>query len=295
MNYKAIFLKSYHLTMRNPILWVFGLFLSSGFNLNIFYALASHRSGIVWEAIRGFLSGRPILVGLSGVGAAIAFLLVNYIKAWFVSESHELVHPQGEKCNLCAKRDQRHTWQQRLPSFGVLIKVILASVLTIGATVVSAAPLNYLLMHQTPPGAISVTVIATLVIICAIACWNAFVVYYLMLYKQRFGSAARLSFDLITLRGKHVFEFVALLVLIYIALVGVGSLLITVAQANVDWTGLPFLLINSAKATFGFLFGVWLAITNTFFNLALFLFFDQLVKPVEKAEPVTAALPQSAQ
>src|SRR3954468_22285325 len=131
MNYKAILIQAYQLTLRNPLLWVFGLFLSSGFNLNIFYALVSHRSGVVWEAMRQSITGRPILVGISGIGAAVIFLLGNYLKAWFISEAHERIHTHGEKCALCVKREQRQQWQMRLPSFNLLIKVIIASAITI--------------------------------------------------------------------------------------------------------------------------------------------------------------------
>lgn len=298
MNYQTILRKAYQLTWHNPVLWVFGLFLSSGFNLNIFYALVSNRSGLIWGAMRQGLVGRPVVVGLSGIGAAIIFLLGNYLKAWFISEAHEYVHPQGEKCALCMKREDRQRWQQRLPSLNMLIKVILASAITVGATLLTATPLNYLLTHNNAiPSLISLTVIATLVIVSALACWNTFTVYYLMLHKQRFGNAARLSLDLLSIRAKQVFEFVFLLLLIYLVVLGVGSALITIAQFNIsfftNWSEFAWPVLSSGKAFAGLLFAIWFAITNTFFNLALLLFFDQLVKPIEKPTPISAAMPQS--
>lgn len=294
MNYKVIFLKAYLLTTRNPVLWMFGLFLSSGFNLNIFYALVSDRSGVIWEAMRNSIQGRPLLIGISGVSAVVVFVFLNYLKAWFISEAHEHIHPQGNKCKLCVKREERQEWPKRFPDLSVVVKVLLASVITILASSLAAVPLNYLVISHSAPSLIGLTAVAGFIIICAIACWNSFAVFYIILHGQSFGSAARLSFDLLSMRTKQVFEFVFLLLIVYLVTVGIGSFLITMAQVKADWSGLALPLVVSGKAVFGLLFGIWVAITNTFFNFALLLFFDQLVKPVEKEEVIPAVLPQSA-
>jgi hypothetical protein len=295
MNYQAIFLRAYHLTLRNPLLWVFGLFLSSGFNLNIFYALVSERSGLLWESIRNSIDGRPVLIGISGLSAILVFVIANYLKTWFISEVHELIHREPGKCALCVAKAKRETWQSRLPDLHTLAKVLLASVITVLLSSAVAAPLNYLRAENTSPSLIALSALAIFIIVCAIACWNIFTAFYVILHKQKFNNASKLSLDLMTLRGKSIFEFVSLLLIIYLAAVGVGSILITLAQVNVEWSGLALPVVTLGKAVLGLLFGAWMAVTSVFFNLSLFLFFDRLVKPIEKPEEVRGALPQSAQ
>src|SRR4051812_38663615 len=109
MDYSKIFKQTYEVALRNPALWIFGLFLASGFNLNAVYAIISKRSDITWDAVRQAAAGRPLWVGVGSLSAILLFLIGNYLKVWFFSEVHEKIHPSGTRCPLCSERANRQT------------------------------------------------------------------------------------------------------------------------------------------------------------------------------------------
>ncbi len=301
MHYKELLQKAYAITINNPILWIFGLFLSAGFNLNMAYF-----GTVGWDKPAGF--GRHALeffrewpfATISGSLAAVVilFLVSTFIKTYFVTETHLLIHDVEKKlCPLCISQEHQKTLRSRLPRSYSVGKIAVASLVTIAVTVTAAGFMNYLFGQSdsaNTPAMLSLSALATVIIICGIGCWNVFVVLYILWYGKSFGSAAQLSLDLLSEKIKQVTEFVFLLVVIYGALVLVGSVLILLSQYSFNalvaplnkgyLAGLPMMFRMLAMLAFW----VWLGITNVFFNICLFVFFDDMVKPIAKMEPAKA-------
>ncbi len=303
MNYRNFLKQSYAITLNNPILWMFGLFLSGGFNLNLLYLIALFRGkpNSVLEFVQSMANGTAwwniaavVLVGIVGL------LVTNWLKTVFIVEAHGHLHDSSiTSCALCIKNKDHPEWRARLPKLGVVAQVLMASLITLGVTVVLAIPLNHLITHNaqtTSPIGFSVTMLASLILFCMVSCWNMFTALYIIFHHMRLQVAAKAAMDLIVLRAKNVFEYTLLLLIVYGALVVVGSVLIILSQFSIAALSSPFHSwpqITSYVSTMVQIIGtvgfwVWLAISNVFFNICLIIFFDYLVKPVSKEKPVEA-------
>jgi hypothetical protein len=302
MHYKEILQKAYSVTINNPILWIFGLFLSAGFNLNMAYIgtvgwdKPGEFSRSVWEMFRSW----PFAAISGSIAAIVAlFLISTFLKTFFVTESHLRIHDVKNKtCPLCISQEQQKTFRQRMPKSYSIGKIAIASIVTIAISVAAAGLLNYAIGQSgsaSSPAVLSFSALATIIIICGIGSWNVFAVLFILWYGRSFGSAAQMSFDLISVKIKQVTEFVILLAVIYGALVVVGSVLIITSQYSFTALFAPLQDYSVLKPVSSIIrmlamiaFWVWLSISNVFFNICLFVFFDELVKPISKEEAIEA-------
>ncbi len=282
---------------------MFGLFLSGGFNLNLLYIAALIRTkplGVMSPLRVAFNNAswwQVLAVVLISVGA---LLVANWIKVVFLTEVHQHIHDlKTHACSLCIANEHKPNWLSRLPNWTAVFQVVLASIVTFAVTIILAIPLNHLMTHgaqETSPIGFSVTMIASLILFCLVACWNMFTALYIVFHKLSLQTAAKAALDLIVLRPKKVFEYVLLLLIVYGALVVVGSVFILLSQFSIETLSSPFRswlevgnylsTIIQIIATVGF--WVWLAITNVFFNICLILFFSHLVKPISREKSVEA-------
>lgn len=293
MQNKNIFRQAYTLTLRNPLLWLFGLVLFGGFNLYLvnFFALLPDRFN--WSS----LSLWHIFDQLSGNAAAfvilsiLAFLLLNLVKVKFIAVAHNFIHgPNEDKCRLCKLRKNTHGVPLPL-YFRWWVKVLLASLYTILMTTLLSVPTNPFATHNlyTNAAAIIVNLFVLVIFVCTIGTWNAFTSYFIVWYGMGFGAAAQASASLLVSKFKKILEFVVILSVIYTVSVVIGNAFIHAWQhgmLGIEQSGL--------RIAFLLMFLLWLAVNNTFFNLAFLLFFDKSVTALPTAAPEkqSEALPQ---
>lgn len=300
MQYRELIQKAYHITINNPILWVFGLFLSAGFNLNMIYigSFGWDKPGELLQNLLGIIRQWPFASVSGGVVIiVITFLVSTFIKTFFVTEAHLRIHNiQDKTCPLCVSQIDQHTLRQRMPRYYSIGKIAIASAVTIIISLATAGLLNFVVAQSAyghNPSVISLSALASIIIICGIGCWNVFTVLFILWYSRSFQAAAQLSLGLLSSKTKQITECIILLVVMYGALVVVGSVLIILSQfsftalfAPLQHSAVPEFVLSIIRILATIAFWVWLSISNVFFNICLFLFFDDLVKPVSKEAPV---------
>ena len=287
------------------MLWLFGLFLSAGFNLNMLYvsSLFSMNKDWLGNTFSQMVSAQPLLLGTgSAITAIVIFVLSNWAKTFFITEAHRFVHPGKHiQCPLCAGQQQQHTFIQRIPKGYSVLKVMTASVTTILLTVLFVMPLSQQVVH---PLILSVTLLAIVLILISLSCWNIFTAFFIVLHGHKFTAAAKLALDLIVMRSREVFEFIFLLLVVYGISTVVGSVLIALSKNSLailygpfaEWLQFPGAVTISIQIVALVSFWVWLAITNIFFNVCLLIFFTKLVTPIkDEAQLAPAILPEPVQ
>lgn len=164
-----------------------------------------------------------------------------------------------------------------------LINVLIASGITIAITTGLALMTNTILNSYSlnQPAVVMVNVIIISIAACIAGCWNLFTSYFIVMHKMKFADSASSAIDLLVSRPKQVAEFLLLLSAIYSVSVLIGNFFIDVW--NNDFTNLNSSVVRIASL---FAFIVWFAINNTFFHLAMMMFFDKLVKAKPVAEEV---------
>ncbi len=290
MQNKNIFRHAYVLTLKNPLLWLFGLVLFGGFNLYLvnFFALLPDKYN--WSSISFWYIFAQISddAGIFLLISIIAFLLLNLVKVNFIVAAHNLIHTTSEdKCQLCHHRKNLDSPQSRLYAvwWG---RILLASLYTVFLTMIFSVPSNIFAVHNsyTNVAAMILNLFALIIVVAAIGTWNAFTGYFIVWYGLGFRAAAQAAASLIVTRFKKILEFVVVLSIIYTISVVIGNAFIHAWQH-----GVPGLEQGGARVIFLLMFVLWLAVNNTYFNLAFLLFFDSTVTaiPAEKPE----ALPQA--
>lgn len=281
---KNIFHQAYSLTIRNPLLWIFGLVLLGGFNLSLinFATLVQNQQYNVWNLFRGYIdaltANELVFVGLA---LLLIFAVFHLLKILFFVTVHHLVHNiENNTCRLCV-----HIQAKTSPYFLWWRRVVLASLVTVLLSAGVGAVFNALLTHidSAGSGAMVLNFIFLVVIVCGIGVWNTFSAYFIVWHDMNFSSAAKASFDLITVKYKQVVEFVLVLSLIYTLAVFVGQAFIN--GWHQGWYGGQL----AVRPVFLIAFILWTAGNNLFFHLAFQLFFDKTVRSVpaiEEAPPL---------
>lgn len=287
MRYNNIFHQAYTLTIHNPLMWLFGLVMLGGFNLSLinFFALAPDSQWNTWPIPLSALLGSDFFsMALMFLGALASFLILNLVKLSFIAVAHKLVHkPEERKCRLCVHEKNKTT-----PYFLLWFRLVLASLTTIILTVCLSLPIN-ILLEQNVYGnstAIIINVAFLAIVTCALGTWNVFVGYFIVWHGLGFKSAARAAFGLLINRFRQVLEFVVILSVIYTISVLVGNAFINVWHhgfAGAEFIGLrPLALL---------VFVLWLAVNNTYFNMAFMLFFDNAVRSTSIPDEAEAVVP----
>jgi hypothetical protein len=276
MRYKEILQAAYRLTKLKPHYWLFGLVLFGGFNLYLinFFALITNGGWKSWPlSINAWVDSR-ILGYLAVILSIVAlFVIFNVIKIIFVVVMHGNMHlEKSQTCDLCVKSDE-----QLLPYFVWIGKVMLASGITIGITAGLILLTNGIIASQgyDNPGAVVVNVIFITIVACIMGTWNLFTTYFVILHGLKFSDAASSAVDLLVIRTRQVIEFLVILLGIYLVSVLIGDALIDIWHNG--FLGFNSPLIHWIAIAF---FVVWFGLSNTFFHIAVLVFFDRLVKAI---------------
>lgn len=288
MSYKEVLSQAYALTIRNPLLWIFGIVMLGGFNLFLinFFSLIPGGQWKIWPTHFENMFDSSILSWLTFlVAVVIIFTALNFVKIVFIVIVHGLIHTKLQnECVLCTKLSADDESQKPLPYLLWLVNVVIASAFTILLTLGITLAANAVLRSQgyDSPGAIVVNLLFIAVLTCAIGTWNIFTNYFIIWHGLKFSAASAAAIDLIVKRARIIMEFVILLSLVYSLSVAVGNILIQTWHSELLMGTMPairliFLIVPIA----------WFAINNAFFNVAFLIFFDRIVKaiPSEKSEP----------
>ncbi len=265
-------------------MWIFGLVLLGGFNLSLinFAALFQSPQVSYWELIRSYinaLSGEELI--FTATALVVMFAVFHLLKILFFTAVHNLIHNiENNTCRLCV-----HIKSKSLRYLLWWKRVVLASIITIVFSAGIGALFNALLsqINSAGIGAMVLNLVFLIILVCGIGVWNTFTAYFIVWHDLNFSSAAKASFDLITVKYKQVVEFVLVLSLIYTLAVFVGQAFIN--GWHNGWQG-QFLEI---RPLFLISFILWTAVNNLFFHMAFQLFFDKTVRStpaVEEAPPL---------
>lgn len=305
MSYREVLSQAYSLTIRNPLLWLFGLVMLGGFNLSLinFFSLVPGGEWKQWlHYTEGFFGSPAASISIILVTLLVSFVVLNLVKVGFIVTAHRILllsliprdsndyqNERASECSLCVLEKSQAETSVTLPYFDWLAKVIAASALTIAMTVGVTLAANLALGYQWHDN--SVALIVNLVFVAAVACmfgtWNAFTSYFIILHGLNFKAAAAASVDLLTKHTRRVVEFVILLSVLYSFSVLIGGSLLEVWNSE---------FIKGANPIIRWVFLVlpllWLAMNNAFFNIAFLIFFNKTVKSIQvetELKPVTQA------
>lgn len=283
MRYREVLSQAYTLTVRNPLLWLFGLVMLGGFNLSLinFVSIFPTEHWKEWPLKINFLFGTPFLGwGLTVFSVIFIFITLNIVKTVFVTTIHGLIHekhlPQDfESCLLCSKRNQILPYTDWLP------RVIKASLITICITVGVTFLSNQFIKLGNYDGntAILVNFIFIALVTVVMGIWNAFTSYFIILFDLNFAKASSAAIALMSSKFIIITEFVVILSVIHTASVFVMNCLINIWNIQ----GLLFYVFEAIVV-------FWFAVNNTFFNIAFLIFFDKLVKMIPKEQPAVRLL-----
>jgi hypothetical protein len=322
VDYFAIIKKAYSSTLRHPGLWLLGLFLSGGFNANVFY-LANLDLGwrdrlpaiINWLEAQLHTSTLTMLIVGTAVIAALIIFVTNWAKVLFILYAGDVLQIEHLSSPSSGYReiDQHETWKQRIKQGKrVIYSVIGVSLFTmISLMIISAiifglpGQLFEAALHDSFGGLLSVLIFAMLVLF--FSCLNIFANFFIVFYQRNFSVAINLALDLIRARWTVILEMAVLLLVIYMLCFFVGSSLIYLLKVMSTAILVPLGhlsalsetgVFNSLTIASGLLLWMWLAIVNTFFNLSLLLLFKQLVRPskgeeLKRAEKVPVPVPNA--
>lgn len=299
MRYREVLSQAYSLTIRNPLLWLFGLVMLGGFNLSLinFFSVWPRGESTSWPLVPGGVFDFAPMDMFAVFAIAIAtFIILNLIKIIFIVVAHKFIHSgQTTECDLCVrvKRQAENSASvgpktfESLPYFDWLVKVLIGSAITIALTVGITLLANAVLSTGSydTPAAIMLNLMFIAATACVIGTWNVFTSYFIVLHGLGFPAASSAAIDLIVKHARRVLEFVILVSIIYSFSVMIGN-----AFIHVWHFGFLGEAVMYVRMLFLAVFLLWFAINNAFFNLAFLIFFDRTVKatPVEaEAQPVT--------
>jgi hypothetical protein len=302
LSYSRIVQHSYKITIRNKVLWLFGLFVVGGFNLNFLnfqdIPIRNVRHELnVHELIIFFYTHPQTLAAVSFsllVFSLFSLVVTNWSRIMLVLLVESLLKTKFPELR-----------EQISKSIYSLSSVVKISVGTTFLIVVAAAGLFLppLFITQNPQLQMVLFILATLLflpIAFAISCINIFTSFFVILFKQKLSSALNLGTDFFVSRWTQILGIFLVIMAIYVVCFFVGVSVIYILKVLFEalfdqldgFTILPFSVIILVPKIFSSLL-LWmlLGILNVFINTALLLLFLELITPVEFEEKVLQAQP----
>lgn len=292
MNYFRLIKQAYHITVHNPALWIFGLFVVGGFNLNFLHfqdsVSVTRVADMNVREVMYFIEHNP---GTLAIGSSLVLLVTltglvvtNWSRIMLVLGVSSLLETQRLELKSCTKK-----------SLGLLVGVIKISLLTSSFMFVVAVALlgPPLLMHSIESQTVLFIagVLIFLPLAFTISCINIFTVFYSVLFRNPVGKALNLGTDFFIVNWTTILGLTFVLVALYSAGFAAGILLVyllkfilvSVVQLSPGLTSHGFTLFSwVVKVATGLVLWVLLAGLNVFFNTSLLLLFLQLITPIKK-------------
>ncbi len=292
INYSHIIKDAWHITLRYKALWLFGLFVVGGANVNFFRLGDLRHAAGAWTvpSLLQFLQAHPGALALASIGvlavSAVGLVLTNWSRIMLVLCVDEIL-----------KRRMLVIAEQLPKSRAVLRPVISMSLLTSGLMVVAGAALLLppFFWIKNPDNQALVWVLGIVLLLMVaftVSCINIFTSFYIVLFRHPLGKALNLGTDLFVNKWMQVLGLTLVLGIIYgvgfTAGTGLIYIIKTVALAAAEWLArggmgafAPAARILSVMT--GLALWLFAAGLSVFFNTALLLLFFQFIAP-EKFE-----------
>ncbi len=302
IDYFKLLKQAYNITIHHPLLWVFGLFMSGGFNSNFLYFAnvpfgwrdRSHAFMSHWVAsLHSRSSVRSVAVSL--ILFAITLVIVNWVKIIFVLKTSGLLglqrrlSPQAQKQQVNFELSFREIITESLNSLSSVLAASIVTMIFVAIVFAILASVNrqFGSIWTDIPWVPVLGIALASVLVIALSLINLFTAFFIILYRYRVIPAFTLAVQLIRKRWLPILETVIILMVIYGLCFFVGTSLVHLIRSfdNPD-----FIMYLQA----GILVWIWLAIVNVLFNVSLLMLFSLLVQPPLYPEFVKETVPQVA-
>jgi hypothetical protein len=294
-------------TLNAPLLWFFGLFLSAGFNFNWVYL---SRAGFTtsgakwlthfWQTSYAKMEQLVPAILLLILVLAVVWIVANWIKTVFIFNAADFLDAKrlGQAAgDLTIWGKQKELFRQG--------KKVLGSVLALSLfTVVAQAIVVFVLLGPWLwqkyitylPGMTSLAGLLIVIFALFFSLLNFFSVLFVVLYQKKFHEAFAEATHFMKTKAGPLFATCIILLFFYAVGVLVGVETVAAARflffelaAQLSILNLPSGQMIWLPQTISFALLLWLGFLNAFFNIGLFVFFQNNVKP-QKFEAEEAAL-----
>lgn len=294
LSYSKIVKQAFQITISHPILWLFGLFVAGGFNLNFLHfqniPARKLQSGFHIQTVIIFLENHPgtlaVLSSAVLVLALFSLVVTNWSRVMLVFMADSVIktkHPELSE-----------QWQKSKSAVWPVIKI---SVFTAALMVLVAAALfgpAFFMVSDPELQTLFLTGAALIFLPMAftISCINIFTSFYIILFKRSVSSALNLGTDFFVSNWSQIFGLTVVLMVVYFVSFIIGVSLITIIHEFLKLflellLKFNILAVSATIITLHFLseLVLWLLLAglNVFINTALLLLFLELITPV-KAE-----------
>lgn len=295
LSYTSILKKSYSITIRYPVLWLFGVFVFGGFNLNFVYfqGLPLEELGRPggWESLLVYFQNRPLMLAgllvLLLLVSAAALLLTSWSRIMLVLSAQSVLQTRQLALTEQLKKSRHSLWPVLLVSLFTSALLILLALGLLGT------PFWWLANQPQKSFFWSMGAVIFVPLALTISCINIFTSFFVVVFRVPAKKGLNLGTDFFITNWSRIIAFGAVLMVIYtvgfVSGVAVVYLLKLLADASLGVSGQflpnvisPALLVTNLTSTI-FLW-VLVSALNVFFNTALLLMFFDLTTPTKSEE-----------
>lgn len=333
MDYFRIIRNAYRLTIRHPWLWSFGLFLIGGFNLHFFHYIDADSSFSQMQSMAlaqwNSFNRHPahaILLACICIGMLVALLyLVSWLKVSFLLEIRSLVpFPKKDVQQITDKMDAglftpevrqtnaiNHRSKVKAGSYiaSVMYISLITSAIVVMSGIILFSPVGVSIAVQYRKGLLFGAAIFFTVVTFIFSAVNIFATFFSVLFKTNVKASLNMANDFVAVQWKRILIFTFLLAAIYALCYFAGVSLIYMLRHIVWFVTLVltrsgfehhYILRFLLAAVSGMAVWILLAALTVFNNIALILFFLELIIPLQKTEesvsiaPATSTSPSSS-
>ncbi len=284
----AILQQATKITLNRKSLWLFGIFLTSAFNLHTWYAGQWLSEARLFSRLNDVLLGHNsiLLIGLGLTAVAIGFVIINFSKLMFLGLVHNCLHDIAQKtCPLCIELTStsiaKFIWSKKI----VLIHTIGASIITAIVTSAIVGGFHFYSLHsQYSLWKALLLLISVLFALVLISWWNFFTALFIFWHQQNLTKAAMLSADLISSKFRSIAGLTVLATAVFLSSIAAATAVLWQLPLLL---GSPpeFLLPSSAIAAWQIvvaalaagIFLFWLLLNNVWFNVVMISWFNDQV------------------
>lgn len=246
--------------------------------------------------------GSPKHLVIPGLGLFLAivigWIVVNWVKTAFIFNVADVL--DVKRLGNSAISDQVDSdntiWQKQIKLFRqgrkVLVPVLALSLFTIVAqfivTFVLSGPWFWGQRVAPLPGMMVLATALFILFMLFFSLLNFFAAIFVVIYQQKFNDAFASAIHFLKAKAKPLFFSCILLLTIYASGILVGLEVVNSIRVLFSEVGPQLDIMNLGREqiiwrhdTIGFLFLLWLGFLNAFFNVGLFVFFKNYVKPVK--------------
>lgn len=289
------------ITFSHKILWLLGIFLSSGFNLHAWY-------GWQWLTQNPFYSDLQLWFFNLSVNRSwsvvvlitlTAIVVINFLKLVFFGYIHNQLHDlHSPECLLCIKLKEQTVWQVVKTNHTLVAKTILVSLFTIASTIGVISLFHFYTIHTEFNFLKAFLLMGSLIImLVGISWWNLLTVLFMMWHEQSLAKAAGLAIDLLMACLRRIGALTTFsTVLFFISIVAGGLVLFQIpnflaSSPNFLFTAEVFMSWQVlVSVVSGALFIAWVVINNVWFNIVMAIMFNELVRSQKSVESSTVQL-----